>query len=411
MNFLFFGLEFIAVSALLLGAYRLKDKLGMSGLAATVASLQFLQAVVAATYFWEMGDGLYVNPSSAILFVGNLAILLYAFARDGAIQARTVLYAVVIGNIAPAILGGLLGAHVELVEPVNLLDIPPSIFGQGLIFAIVGIVVLYVDQLLAVISFSWLRATFERLPLALAMTAALVVTLSFDTVAFLTVLFWNDPQLSNLLLSGLISKNIGGLIYGVVWGLYLQTREPGAQSAPRQVLDIMLFQENIDTLREASTTDPMTGLLNRRAYDLMLGEMLDEASRTDGERFAFLLCDIDHFKSVNDTLGHTEGDRILREIAEAIDERIRGHDSAFRIGGDEFLILLPDSSLDEARDVAERISNVRFSHPELDEPVTLTIGIAAFPDDGLTQDALFDAADRRLYEGKSHGRNRVVAAQ
>ncbi|MFW6054212.1 MAG: GGDEF domain-containing protein [Persicimonas sp.] len=411
MNLLFFGFEFLAVSALLLGAYRLKDKLGMSGLAATVASLQFLQAVVAATYFWEISGGLYVNPSSAILFAGNLAILLYAFARDGAVQARTVLYAVVIGNLVPGVMGGLLGMHIDLVEPLNRLDVPAEIFGQGLMFSLVGIVVLYIDQLLAVISFSWLRRKMSGAPIVLAMTIALVLTLSFDTVAYVTVLFWNDPEITSLLLSGLISKNLGGLAYGVIWGLYLQNRHADQESPPRQVLDVMLFQENIESLREAATTDPMTGLLNRRAYDLMIGEMLDEASGADGEKFAFVLCDVDHFKEVNDTLGHTAGDAVLAEIAEAIEARVRGQDCAFRIGGDEFLILLPDSTLDEARDVARRISSIRFTHPKLDDPVTLTIGIAAFPDDGLTQDALFDAADRRLYEGKSHGRNRVVAAQ
>lgn len=90
---------------------------------------------------------------------------------------------------------------------------------------------------------------------------------------------------------------------------------------------------------------------------------------------------------------------------------MRARDCVFRIGGDEFLILPPEANRQEAREATGRISAIRFAHPDLDEPVTLTIGLAAYPEDGSAHDALFRAADRRLYEGKSDGRNRIITAQ
>lgn len=411
MNLAFFGLEFCLVSALLLGAYRLKSRLGMSAVVAVVAAMQPFQAVLAASYFWPVADGLYVNPASAILFAGNLAVLLYAFARDGIIQARTVLYAVLIGNLVPSALGALLGWHIHTIEPMRLIEMPPELFERGIATSIVGIIVLYFDQLLAVLSFSWLRRHLPRAPMALHMSAALILVLAFDTVVFLSVLFWDSPSYQQFLVSGLVSKAFGGLAFGIFWGAYLQNHNSAEESSARELLDILLFQENLDALREAATTDPMTGLLNRRAYNLVIGKLLQHQTGARSDRFALVLCDADRFKQINDTLGHAEGDRVLEEIAATIRKAIREDDQAFRMGGDEFLILLPDAGLEQAQDVARRLGRYRFAHSELDHPVTLTIGISAYPDDGVTRDELFDAADRRLYDGKTGGRNRIVTGQ
>jgi diguanylate cyclase (GGDEF)-like protein len=410
MNVVFFGLEFILVSALLLGAYRLESKLGMSAVVAAVASLQFVQAILAASYFWPVAEGLYINPGSAILFAGNLAILLYAYARDGVLRARIVLYAVLIGNVVPGLVGALIGWHVTMVEPHNLLEVPVDIFHRGIAVSAVGIILLYVDQLLAVVSFSWLRRKLPQVPVALHMSAALIAALTFDTVAFVSILFWGEANFDQLLLSGLLSKALGGLAYGILWGVYAERHNSAESNSPRQVLDILLFKEDLASLRAAATTDPMTGLLNRRAFNMMLEQWLDQ---DDGEpsRFALVLCDADRFKQINDTLGHAEGDRVLEQIAQSITEAVREDDLAFRLGGDEFLILLPEASLEQARDVASRIGRFEFSHPKLGHPITLTIGIAAHPQDGRTHEALFEAADRRLYEGKTRGRNQIVTSR
>ncbi len=408
MNFAFFSLEFCLVSALLLGAYRLKARLGMSAVVAVVASMQLFQAVLASSYFWTVGGGLRVNPGSAILFAGNLAVLLYAFARDGIIQARTVLYAVIIGNLVPAALGAVVGWHAATVAPVALMELPSSLLGRGLAASVIGIIVMYFDQLIAILALSWLRRKFAGVPLAIHLSAALVLALSFDTAAFVSALFYGAPNYSQILVSGLVSKGVGGLVYGLVWGIYLQNHSAFEDNSSRQLLDILFFQEDLSALREAATTDAMTGLLNRRAYELVVGQLLQMHSGASAEGFALVLCDADRFKQVNDTLGHAEGDRVLKDIAASVRAAVREEDYAFRLGGDEFLVVLPRSGLAEARDVASRMSRFRFAHDRLEHPVTLTIGIAAYPDDGITRDDLFEAADRRLYQGKTQGRNRII---
>ncbi|QDG49592.1 GGDEF domain-containing protein [Persicimonas caeni] len=411
MNLAFFGLEFCLVSALLLGAYRLKSRLGMSAVVAVVAAMQPFQAVLAASYFWPVGDGLYINPASSILFAGNLSILLYAFARDGVIQARTVLYAVLLGNLVPSALGALLSWHASVVEPMKLMELPPQLFERGLIASIVGIILLYFDQILAVLSFNWLRRKLPTVPIAVHLSVALSATLAFDTIAFLSILFWDSPNYEQFLVSGLVSKTLGGLAFGIAWGAYLQNHHAPENSSSRQLLDVLLFQENLSELREAATTDPMTGLLNRRTYNLMVGKLLQRQAGASSDRFSIVLIDADRFKQINDTLGHAEGDRVLEQIAATVRQAIREGDHAFRLGGDEFLVLLPDSGLEQAQDVARRLSRFEFDHPDLDHPVTLTIGISAYPDDGVTRDELFDAADRRLYDGKTSGRNRIVTGK
>lgn len=411
MNFAFFGLEFCLLSALMLGAYRLKSRLGMSAVVAVVAAMQPFQAVLAASYFWPVAGGIYVNPASSIFFAANLAILLYAFARDGVIQARTVLYAVLLGNLVPSTMGAVLGWHASVVEPLKLMELPPQFIEQGIIASLVGIIVLYFDQVLAVLSFNWLRRKLPQLPIAVHLSVALSVTLAFDTVAFLSILFWDSPDYQQFLLSGLVSKTLGGLAFGVVWGAYLQNHHAPEDSSSRQLLDVLLFQENLSELREAATTDPMTGLLNRRTYNLMVGKLLQQQAGSASDRFSIVLIDADRFKQINDTLGHAEGDRVLEQIAATIRQAIREADHAFRLGGDEFLVLLPDAGLVQAQDVAHRLSQFAFRHPDLEHPVTLTIGISAYPDDGITRDELFDAADRRLYDGKTGGRNKIVTGK
>lgn len=410
MNVAFLVVEFGVVSALLLGAYRLKGRLGMSAVVAVVASMQLFQAVLASSYYWPVaGDQLIVNPASSIFFAGNLAILLYAFARDGIIQARTILYAVVLGNLVPSALAALVAWHAHVAPPVELVELPKQLLNRGLFASIVGILVLYVDQLLAVLAFGWLRRRLRKLPVAVPLSAALMGALAFDTVAFLSALFYDSPDFGRLLVSGLISKGAGGLLYGVVWGVYLQNHIAFEENSSRQLLDVLLFKEDLSALREAATTDPMTGLLNRRAFELVVGTLLQQQSGSVMDGFALVLCDADRFKQINDTLGHAEGDRVLQDIAATIRSAVREEDYAFRLGGDEFLVLLPKAGLPEARDVARRMSKFEFTNPRLEYPVTLTIGISAYPDDGVTRDELFDAADARLYEGKTKGRNQIVS--
>jgi diguanylate cyclase (GGDEF)-like protein len=172
-----------------------------------------------------------------------------------------------------------------------------------------------------------------------------------------------------------------------------------------------LFEE---TLR-LSRTDPLTGLLNRRAMEEKLQEELRRARRYR-HPLSVIMADIDHFKLFNDTHGHPEGDLVLRKVAEALVAKARNIDFIARYGGDEFLIILPETSKTHALGVAERIrgavAQTSFTNAETlpGRRLTLSLGVATFPDDLGEGGDLVQRADEALYAAKQTGRDRVCGA-
>ncbi|WP_051086746.1 sensor domain-containing diguanylate cyclase [Saccharibacillus kuerlensis] len=157
-------------------------------------------------------------------------------------------------------------------------------------------------------------------------------------------------------------------------------------------------------LNDVAFKDPLTGLLNRRALD----EALDKLER-EGSTFSLLLIDIDYFKSVNDTYGHAAGDEVLRMVAHTLEKTIDSMDFCGRYGGEEFVVLLPDRSIPETYEMAERLRMAVANHKNsLQIPITLSIGASICPLQAKRLGDLFDLADRALYRAKEGGRNRVV---
>ena len=175
----------------------------------------------------------------------------------------------------------------------------------------------------------------------------------------------------------------------------------------RTLLD---FKGYLDTCEEAAFTDHLTGLSNRRRFERQLSR---EISRTERytRPFCLLLIDVDRFKQVNDTYGHTVGDETLRRLAQVLQAGTRGIDTAARVGGEEFAVILPETEMHSGRDVAERL---RQAISEMEVPgvgqITASIGIAEFPYSTPNGNDLYDAADTALYEAKNRGRNLVVIA-
>ena len=168
----------------------------------------------------------------------------------------------------------------------------------------------------------------------------------------------------------------------------------------------------IDEVRRRASTDALTGLVNRRAFDEHLKRLLNETDRF-GQPLALILADIDHFKNINDTWGHEAGDEVLRRVARKLTEGVRNVDVIARYGGEEIAILLPQTSVVGAADLADRLRHsvgvnpVKFKGEEIS--VTVSLGVASYPDSVRTRDGLFQAADRALYEAKNAGRNCVRA--
>jgi diguanylate cyclase len=175
------------------------------------------------------------------------------------------------------------------------------------------------------------------------------------------------------------------------------------------------LERTLEDLRREATTDGLTGIANRRYFDMTLQTMSGDAMNS-GEDLSLLLIDIDHFKMVNDTWGHATGDAVIQLVAATLAQNVKGQDCAARYGGEEFAVILPATSIEAAVHVAENIRTALarklFAPRDVEETVcavTVSVGAACYdPGESLAQ--LIQRADAALYQAKKTGRDRVVAA-
>lgn len=163
------------------------------------------------------------------------------------------------------------------------------------------------------------------------------------------------------------------------------------------------FQAEIE---KQALTDQLTGLGNSRRFREALNSELKRSDRT-GRSFALIFVDVDDFKAINDRIGHVAADRTLAAIGAALESQLRGSDLVCRWGGDEFIILLPETDREEATILAERLREQVAGEPSCDG-ATISLGVSCFPDDGKNYDSLVANADNALYASKREGKNMVT---
>jgi diguanylate cyclase (GGDEF)-like protein len=203
--------------------------------------------------------------------------------------------------------------------------------------------------------------------------------------------------------------------------LYLSSSENNRLTEAKQLLagtvseQIALALANLklrETLHNQSIRDPLTGLFNRRYLEDALQREVYRASRGQ-KTLGIIMLDVDYFKHFNDKFGHDAGDEVLRALSLFLQKQVRQSDIVCRYGGEEFLLILPEASLDITLQRAEQLRggvkslNIQYRSQCLG-PVTLSIGVAIFPDHGFTGAAAIQAADAALYRAKNEGRDRVV---
>ncbi len=205
--------------------------------------------------------------------------------------------------------------------------------------------------------------------------------------------------------------------------LYLSFQEPGQLTKTKKHLAVTVSRQislalaNLklhETLQQQSIRDPLTGLFNRRYLEESLERELNRAERKQ-QSLGVIMLDVDHFKRFNDTFGHEAGDAVLRELGIFLQKHIRVSDIACRYGGEELTLILPEASLEDTMERAEKLRqgvkylNVHYRRQPLGG-ITLSLGIAMFPQHGLTSESVIRAADVALYRAKAAGRDRVVTA-
>jgi diguanylate cyclase (GGDEF)-like protein len=215
--------------------------------------------------------------------------------------------------------------------------------------------------------------------------------------------------------------------YGDTLGfVYIEAVSPGmvamvdAYMGPLQELvelsSIAIAGLNLrNRLENQSIRDGLTNLFNRHFMEIALDREIRRATRQQ-KPVAVLMLDVDHFKQFNDTYGHEAGDTVLREVAETLRQSAPAEGIVCRYGGEEFVAILPEMKMESALTLAEmlrhRVSEIRVrNRGESLREVTISIGVAVFPQHGETLEELLRMADRALYEAKNQGRNRVVPAE
>jgi two-component system cell cycle response regulator len=209
----------------------------------------------------------------------------------------------------------------------------------------------------------------------------------------------------------------GELVLGTV--VLASSRAKAYPTATREMLRVISHQVGVSlqnarmyqSMEVRATTDGLTGLTNHRAFQERL-EQLHALAERSNQKFALILTDIDHFKSVNDTYGHPVGDAVLKRVAAIFARRARKVDIVARYGGEEFVIVLPDTDAEGAAVFANRLREEVGSQVMTSDngsfAVTISMGVAEYPSDGVDRHELIEKADQALYYCKEHGRNRVT---
>jgi len=204
------------------------------------------------------------------------------------------------------------------------------------------------------------------------------------------------------------------MLHGQAKRLHGTHRNKIIQTLKNEFLIARLEETNLK-LNESSRTDFLTKILNRRSFD----EALKRAWRVYQNKqqpISLIMCDIDHFKHVNDTFGHIVGDKVLVRVANNIKQQIRSEDLLFRYGGEEFVIMLYDTTISEAEVIAEKIRNKVMNDPiEMEgnlESITLSLGVSSkVPVKGFNSLDLLNESDLMLYKSKQNGRNKVTSVR
>lgn len=382
-----------------------RRRIGLGVFICALGVLHFLETYLASVFFIRLSVGL-ITPGSTVLFTGKLAMFLLLYVKEDAETVRQPIYGLLAGNIMVIILALLLRLYGDVAVLPGYNPDFRFVDQMGLLM-IWGTLLLFVDIILLII-------IYERLQRWIAETIAgrffvsLAIVLTFDQIFFFVGLHLLSGVPFSALLAGLIAKLAMAALYSLLIAVYLTVAEPET-AAPSNlrisdVFDRLTYRHRYENLLQNVGRDGLTGLSNRSQLDIVGREMITAAQRR-GVSLSLMMIDVDRFKEVNDTHGHAAGDAALRDVSQIIASQKRDHDTAFRYGGDEFAILCAGDDQAAVR-LAERIRTAFASVSD----VTLSIGVASFPNHATDLSTLLDRADKALYAAKRGGRDQICVA-
>lgn len=400
-------LYFVALAALL----RARRRIGLGAFFCALGVMHFLETYLAGILYVALPFGIVTSPGSTVLFTGKLMMLLLLYIREDAVVVRQPIYGLLFGNVLLFALAFVMRHHTLMpltagrAADFGFLDEMGALMVWGtaiLFFDCIIIILLYERSRVWLGSYRWAR---------LALCGALV--LSLDQVAFWAGLHMLTGAGVQVLIGGWIAKMGAVALYSSLAALYLKYFEwPLAGRKNTRIADVfdtLTYRERYEDLLARTGCDALTGALDRHSLE-SYGRRAVETAAAAGRPISLLLIDIDHFKAFNDSFGHAAGDKMLKRITTEIMGAARLSDFTYRFGGEEFVVIADGIAGAEATALAERIRRAIAGAPvgDADWKVTASIGIASCAKDGAGYDKLFEVADKRLYQAKAAGRNKVI---
>jgi len=403
--------EIVVVSVLFLACFRVRSVLGLVPVYTMLGVVFYICNFLAAGVYVKILPGLIVSPGTVAFFPAIIFVVLCVYITEDAGEARKLIYGLLVTAVFVDALGWLTARHLELPGSLNSYHLSPDLFIADPRVSTVSVIALFADTVLIVLLYE-LVSRYTKI-LFLRMYVSTAVVLAIDTLIFITGAYVENPQYLTFLTSATIGKVLAAIVYATLFTIYLQYIETIPFVAPRSLgptFRTLTYRQKFELLQQASARDPLTGVYNRGFFDEILHTLTATALRSQ-TKLALLMVDIDHFKLVNDRYGHLEGDRVLKATADALVETFRSSDYVCRFGGEEFMVLLPNTDLASATMLASKTQSRIAADGTDTARVTVTIGVAVFPTEARTAEALLQLVDRRLYEGKNTGRNRIVAGE
>lgn len=391
--------------------FRARERFGLGAFLCALGVMHFLETYLASVFYIELPFGI-ISPGSTVLFSGKLAIILMLYIREDAAVVRQPIYGLLIGNFLMVGLVMILRYH-QVVSAVPG-RLPNFEFVDEMGWLMVwGTTLLFIDSIAMILLYERLGSWLQRWPM-LRSFLALALILSFDQVGFFLALHYVSGAPWYVMFGGWCAKMGAAIVYSLLVGAYLRWCEVRTAPAavPLRLTDVfqaLTYRERYEDLLERSGRDALTGAYDRGRLDVAGAAIVDTALQA-GRPVSMIVFDLDGFKAVNDRLGHTKGDELLRQIGRSVTETLRKQDHLFRYGGDEFVVLSDGLAHGSAFVLGERLRRtvIAATAELLGEPLTISVGVATCPLDALSIDPLFDVADERLYIAKHAGRNRVV---
>lgn len=402
--------EIVLVSVLFLACFRVRSILGLVPVYTMLGVVFYTCGFLAASVYVNVLPKLIVSPGSVALFPAIIFIVLCVYITEDAEEARKLIYGLLVTDVFVAALGWITAMHLQLPGAINDYHLSPDLFTADPRVSTVSVLALFADTILIILLYE-LVSRYTRL-LFLRIYISTAITLAIDTLIFITGAYVESPHYLTFLTSAMIGKVIAAILYAALFTIYLQYIENlhfGEARSLGPTFATLTYRQKFEMLQQRSARDPLTDVYNRGFFDEIFQTLIAAAHRSRSP-LAMMMVDIDNFKLVNDEHGHLEGDRVLKTMADTLAATFRSSDYVCRYGGEEFVVLLPNTDLESATMLAEKArARIAAGNDDVSITVTVTIGVAVFPDEATLAETLLELVDERMYEGKRLGRNRVFA--